>query len=487
MRTAGIGCNSSRCTCKKNDHLFVKRKVESRIHNPPIDLQLEYLQGRSRQMFGGCVSGYGAVVSGRSVGRVKMKKQATPAPDSEKPSDLNQDSGNNRLDSGQGSGQNRLELRQASEDISLALSNTRENPLDLSEVGERTVLQRDNSTTSFDTLDSSQDSEKTSLDVSLNSEDTMVELGQEREKSSEVPPEREPREVFVGGIAWNTTNESLSLAFSQFGDILKSKIIRDTASGAARGYGFVKFQEASSAARAVAASHWLTLDGRRIDCKFALPTVAGGQHVRKLFVGGLPREANAHTLKKHFQKYGKVINAVVMLDRNTGLSRGFGFVTMHNNEAIQTILSTPQVMRGRRIDVHKALSRDQMEQRERVSEVAMQQQHHTVYWPAANYSYIVGSASPAGVASPSGAKLGMPMYGYTHPANVNLSPPKSPPPHSQLGASSSPPSPGSLPISPISPGVGVFYSPPWAHLPYPYPPAHGHSPQSMHMSYLYMG
>eukprot|EP00808_Paulinella_micropora_P000409 g77816.t1 len=38
----------------------------------------------------------------------------------------------------------------------------------------------------------------------------------------------------------------------------------------------------------------------------------------------------------------KVINAVVMVDRSTARSRGFGFVTMGSTEAAQIILSTPQ-------------------------------------------------------------------------------------------------------------------------------------------------
>eukprot|EP00808_Paulinella_micropora_P005417 g36336.t1 len=293
----------------------------------------------------------------------------------------------------------------------------------------------------------------------------------------------DPRKVFVGGIAWNTTNESFTTLFSQFGKILKSKIIRNTDSGAARGYGFVKFHEPSSAARAVAASERLTLDGRRIDCKFALPTVAGGQHVRKLFVGGLPRESNAHTLKKHFRQYGKVINAVVMVERSTARSRGFGFVTMGSTEATQIILSTPQVIKGRRIDVHKAKSREQME-KERViqmeSEVVTQQQG---YWQAANNHFCGGPASSAGVASPNGAEMGMPMYMYHHPANMSpVVAPQSPTP---LGL---PPltrprgkmSPGS---SSVSPGLGVFYPPPWAHLPFPPLPNYsaGGGPPQLHM------
>eukprot|EP00808_Paulinella_micropora_P000435 g19707.t1 len=297
----------------------------------------------------------------------------------------------------------------------------------------------------------------------------------------------DPRKVFVGGLPWNTTNESFTDLFSKFGIILKSKIIRDSASGAARGYGFVKFQEASSAARAIQASARLELHGRRIDCKSALPTVVGGQHVRKLFVGGLPKEATAKTLEKHFGQYGKVINAVVMVDRSTAHSRGFGFVTMGSTEAALAILSTPQLIRGRRMDVHKALSRDQMEkERGSVMENESGMQHG--YWPAANQYSVWPPAAARATSSSSpnadtAAEMGTPSpppYMY-HVLNMGPGAPLSPMPLPALQHSA-----GSFEIStgsvPILPGMGGFYPSPWAHLPYhPHAVHAGSSQQRLHL------
>eukprot|EP00808_Paulinella_micropora_P024561 g252.t1 len=170
----------------------------------------------------------------------------------------------------------------------------------------------------------------------------------------------DPRKVFVGGIAWNTTNESFTQVFSQFGAILRFKVVRDSASGAARGYGFVEFQSPSSAVQAVQCER-LELDGRRIECKVALPTAVGGQHVRKLFVGGLAKDVSSETLKNHFSQYGEVINAVTMVDRSTARSRGFGFVTFASRESARLALSERHVIGGKRIDVRKALSREHMD------------------------------------------------------------------------------------------------------------------------------
>ncbi|HEY8427009.1 MAG TPA: hypothetical protein VIL20_01490 [Sandaracinaceae bacterium] len=48
----------------------------------------------------------------------------------------------------------------------------------------------------------------------------------------------------------------------------------------------------------------------------------------RLFVGGLSRETTAESLRAAFSQHGPVSDAVVVRDRETGSSRGFGFVTM---------------------------------------------------------------------------------------------------------------------------------------------------------------
>ncbi len=52
----------------------------------------------------------------------------------------------------------------------------------------------------------------------------------------------------------------------------------------------------------------------------------------KLFVGNLPYSVNSDTLREVFAKIGDVVDANVISDRETGRSRGFGFVEMKNAE-----------------------------------------------------------------------------------------------------------------------------------------------------------
>jgi RNA recognition motif-containing protein len=47
----------------------------------------------------------------------------------------------------------------------------------------------------------------------------------------------------------------------------------------------------------------------------------------KVYVGGLAYHTTEETLLAGFQQYGKVVEAVIVKDRETNYSRGFGFVT----------------------------------------------------------------------------------------------------------------------------------------------------------------
>lgn len=51
-----------------------------------------------------------------------------------------------------------------------------------------------------------------------------------------------------------------------------------------------------------------------------------------IFVAGLPYDLDDAELEEIFEKFGKVISAKVSMDRETGKSRGFGFVQMENDE-----------------------------------------------------------------------------------------------------------------------------------------------------------
>lgn len=70
--------------------------------------------------------------------------------------------------------------------------------------------------------------------------------------------------LFVGGLSWGTTDESLRAAFSPFGAVTEAKVVMDRDTGRSRGFGFIGFEDADQAASAQQAMDGASLDGRSI-------------------------------------------------------------------------------------------------------------------------------------------------------------------------------------------------------------------------------
>lgn len=77
--------------------------------------------------------------------------------------------------------------------------------------------------------------------------------------------------LFVGSLAWATTDDSLSAFFSQVGTVTSAKVIMDRASGRSKGFGFVEMSSDEEAQKAVAELNGKDLDGRAIVVNEARP------------------------------------------------------------------------------------------------------------------------------------------------------------------------------------------------------------------------
>ena len=96
----------------------------------------------------------------------------------------------------------------------------------------------------------------------------------------------------------------------------------------------------------------------------------------KIFVGGLPPHVDQEELKKIFEQFGAVVDAIVMLDQTTMRSRGFGFVTFENGShgAQKAIDVQPINIHGRQVEVKLATPR--AEQQKRVNPSAVGPKKH---------------------------------------------------------------------------------------------------------------
>ena len=76
--------------------------------------------------------------------------------------------------------------------------------------------------------------------------------------------------MFVGGLSWQTTEDTMKEYFSQYGPVVEALVMRDPATKHSRGFGFVTFAQAESVEK-VSQSGLHNLDGKKIDPKVAFP------------------------------------------------------------------------------------------------------------------------------------------------------------------------------------------------------------------------
>ncbi|XP_021601719.1 probable RNA-binding protein ARP1 isoform X4 [Manihot esculenta] len=75
----------------------------------------------------------------------------------------------------------------------------------------------------------------------------------------------------------------------------------------------------------------------------------------KVFVGGLAWETQSETMGRYFEQFGEILEAVVITDKNTGRSKGYGFVTFREPEAAQRACADPApIIDGRRANCNLA-------------------------------------------------------------------------------------------------------------------------------------
>lgn len=219
--------------------------------------------------------------------------------------------------------------------------------------------------------------------------------GREKDPLSDADDEDELK-LFVGGLSWTITDgislsSPVSLTFnliiSPYAriyhtppasylrlrlflsiDVLRAylesrgespvsvQVLRDRLTGRSRGFGFVLLRDVQAVERVLAASARgeLVLDGRRIEVKRAVTRQAIMNASRKLFVGGLAQDVHENDFRAYWSRFGTLVECVVMKDRVTGRSRGFGFVSFSDDDAVERALAVPHSFSGKPVEVKVA-------------------------------------------------------------------------------------------------------------------------------------
>ncbi|KAL9675696.1 hypothetical protein QQ045_003901 [Rhodiola kirilowii] len=193
--------------------------------------------------------------------------------------------------------------------------------------------------------------------------------------------------LFVGNLPFNVDSSDLAALFERAGNVEMVEVIYDKLTGRSRGFGFVTMSSVQEVEAAAQQFNGYELEGRPLRVNAGPPPpkrddsgfggargaprfdsgnsgFRGGRSgsfdaANRLYVGNLSWGVDNAALENLFSEQGKVVEARVVYDRDTGRSRGFGFVTYSSadeaNSAVETLNGVD--LNGRSIRVTVAESK----------------------------------------------------------------------------------------------------------------------------------
>ncbi|GMJ13712.1 ARABIDOPSIS THALIANA RNA BINDING PROTEIN, APPROXIMATELY 31 KD, 31-kDa RNA binding protein [Hibiscus trionum] len=176
----------------------------------------------------------------------------------------------------------------------------------------------------------------------------------------------EEAKLFVGNLPYDVDSQSLAVLFGKAGTVEIAEVIYNRDTEQSRGFGFITMSSVEEAEKAAETLNGYDLNGRQLTVNKASPR--GSRTERpprvyeqafRVYVGNLPWDVDNARLEQVFSEHGKVVEARVVYDRETGRSRGFGFVTMSSETELNDAIAAldGQSMDGRALRVNVAEQR----------------------------------------------------------------------------------------------------------------------------------
>ncbi|KAL8245248.1 hypothetical protein R6Q59_011506 [Mikania micrantha] len=184
--------------------------------------------------------------------------------------------------------------------------------------------------------------------------------------------------IFVGNLPFSIDSAALAGLFESAGNVEMVEVIYDKVSGRSRGFGFVTMSSVEEVEDAVRKFNGYELDGRALRVNSGPPpprkeesSFGGGRggggrsfdNTNRVYVGNLAWSVDNLALETLFREQGNVVEAKVVYDRESGRSRGFGFVTYSSadevNSAIDSLNGVDLDGRNIRVSVAEAPQRRQ--------------------------------------------------------------------------------------------------------------------------------
>lgn len=225
------------------------------------------------------------------------------------------------------------------------------------------------------------------------------------------------RKIFVHGLGWDTTTETLTNVFGKYGEIEDCKAVTDKVSGKSKGYAFILFKHRSGARKALKEPQ-KKIGNRITSCQLASagpvpapppnPPPVSEYTQRKIFVSNVSADLDPKKLLEFFSKYGEIEEGPLGLDKHTGKPKGFCLFVYRSVESAKKVLEEPhKIFEGHTLNCQKAIdgpkqNKNYSQQQQHQPHYPQHQQHHYYQHTAKKGKYSSGGGGGGSGATSAG-------------------------------------------------------------------------------------
>ncbi|KAI3437509.1 uncharacterized protein J3R85_005273 [Psidium guajava] len=158
--------------------------------------------------------------------------------------------------------------------------------------------------------------------------------------------------LFVGNLPFSVDSSQLAGLFESAGNVEMVEVIYDKETGRSRGFGFVTMSSVEEVEAAAQQFNGYELDGRALRVNYGPPPArrdgppprmgsrGGSNSSNRVYVGNLSWGVDDLALETLFSEQGRVLDAKVVYDRESGRSRGFGFVSYGSADEVNNAIES---------------------------------------------------------------------------------------------------------------------------------------------------
>jgi len=135
--------------------------------------------------------------------------------------------------------------------------------------------------------------------------------------------------LIINYLPQSLSDEQFTQLFEAIGPMQSARVMRNKSTGYSFGYGFVNYQRPEDAVKAIEKLNGMQLEHKRIKVAYSRRAEgSGGEEIKNanVFIANLPKTVDEEQLKSMFAPYGEIIRSKVLVDHNTGVSKGCGFI-----------------------------------------------------------------------------------------------------------------------------------------------------------------